>query len=131
MENKQLVAVYGSLRKGEGNHSLLERDNAKYIDTIELPSEYTLFSLGSFPGVHLNGENPLTIELYEVDESTLLGPLDFLEGYDPDAVFPEQNFYNRVQIDTEYGKAWLYVYNGQQGEPITHGDWSKYLRELN
>lgn len=131
-KESHLVAVYGSLRKEHHNHSLLSSNGAKYIGTTTLPPEYNLFSLGSFPGVHQNGDNPLVVEVYEVSEDLLLNQLDFLEGYNPDAMFPEENFYNRVRVDSEFGSVWLYVYNDPiNREIITHGDWTKYLNELN
>jgi len=93
----QQVAVYGSLLSNKGNHCLLE--GSKYIGTTLTPPEYTMYSLGGFPCIALEGGTPIHVEVYEVDES-VFGMLDRLEGY--------PSFYNRKEIETELGTAWIY-----------------------
>ena len=64
--NKHLVAVYGSLLSDLHNHHFMK--NSKYIG--EGTVRGTLYSLGSFPGLKLEGNTNISIEVYEVDDST-------------------------------------------------------------
>jgi gamma-glutamylcyclotransferase (GGCT)/AIG2-like uncharacterized protein YtfP len=81
------VFVYGSLKKGFGNHSLLT------------DSHY----LGPYPGV-VSGEGIIHGELYEVDDTTF-SRLDRLEGY--------PSFYGREETPINIGEdqviAWMYT----------------------
>ena len=116
-----LVAVYGSLRKGFGNNRLLS--DAEYVGTTTVEG-WELYSLGAFPGA-IQGEGaPLTVELYRVGS---MARLDMLEGtVNPDGADP-RNLYNRVTVDTEYGEAYMYEFNHEvRGEPIESGDWKEY-----
>jgi len=102
---KHRVFVYGSLKQGRGNHSLLLEAN--YIGS-RLTSEeiYHMISFGAFPGVIKNSENgeaaAINGELYEVDKSTL-ERLDRLEA--------NGSFYKRelVQLRDENEPAWMYI----------------------
>lgn len=96
---ENIVFVYGSLRKGFGNHPLLER--SKYLGEHFTEDEYTMYSMGAFPVVAEGGGSHIFGEVYEVDDN-VFSALDRLEGY-PD-------FYNRKQIRTEWGLAWMYYH---------------------
>lgn len=92
------VAVYGSLKKGFHNDIFLDTSELKGID--ETLSEYTMYSMGgSFPCITEEGDTSISIEVYEVDEG-VFERLDMLEGY--------PLFYNRKEIDTKWGQAWIY-----------------------
>ena len=91
------VAVYGSLKHGHGNNRLLSESEFKGRG-VTLP-EYTMYSMGGFPCITEGGDTPIHIEVYEVDDRTF-ERLDFLEGY--------PRFYNRKEIETTYGTAWIY-----------------------
>src|SRR4051812_27023287 len=75
---KSLIFVYGSLMKGFGNHTLL-RDATFVKEGLTLP-EYTLISLGSFPGVLPDGTTSIKGEVYEVNLK-VRDRLDQLEGH--------------------------------------------------
>ncbi len=91
------VAVYGSLKKGFGNHRLLER--AKMIGETFTKPEFHMGSFGAFPGI-VKGDKKVKVEVYEVDNNTFKN-LDRLEGY--------PNFYNRKEPILENNdKAWIY-----------------------
>ena len=105
--NMNLVFVYGSLKKGFGNHRLLE--NSKYIAKGGTVSEgFDMGSCGGFPGVTSGGEYRIYGELYEVDDDTF-ERLDTLEG--------NGHFYEREEIDimsisqpaARVYKAWIYI----------------------
>ena len=124
MSNKdQLVAVYGSLRKGFGNHSVMERAGGEYFFTGKTKENYDLHDLGYFPSVskaHNTNGTPVVVEVFAVDEGGLKGPLDTLEG------FPD--FYNRslTKVVDEEGKefdVWLYHIDRANGPVVRSGDW--------
>ena len=102
------VFVYGSLKQGFGNHRLLESATFLGLDTT--PPDYTMYSLGGFPGIIPKGNTPIQGEVYEVDQDQF-ERLDMLEGY--------PSFYNRKLIDTAHGDAWIYYLNGDDGEDFT------------
>jgi len=81
------VLVYGSLKKGFGNHHILE--NARFLGKAVTSPEFTMLHLGGFPGIVRGGETAITGEVYEVDAATLRR-LDRLEGH--------PNFYRRDVI---------------------------------
>ena len=112
----ELVAVYGSLREGFGNHSLLGDSQLKSEEVLE--GEYTMLHLGGFPGVVLEGTTPITVEVYEIDEDTF-SRLDMLEGY--------PSFYNRKQVETRAGMAWIYYLHCNDewtNTFVPSGDWA-------
>jgi gamma-glutamylcyclotransferase (GGCT)/AIG2-like uncharacterized protein YtfP len=123
------VAVYGSLIKGLHNNSVL--GDSILLGTTKTLPEYTLGSLGSYPGMIHKGDTAVTIEVYELLDSELdyrMRRLDQLEGYTGKG--HPYNFYNRVEIDTEFGKAYTYLYNGRLDHDIVEdGDWKKYYNE--
>jgi gamma-glutamylcyclotransferase (GGCT)/AIG2-like uncharacterized protein YtfP len=71
------VFVYGSLRKGFGNHGLLA--NSLFIEEATTKPTYSMLHLGSFPGL-IPGNTAIQGEVYDVDDTTLVD-LDRLEGY--------------------------------------------------
>ena len=123
---KYLVSVYGSLRASMHNYPhYLATSECK--GTFKTEPEYTLHSLGSFPGLKLNGNTSIVMEVYEVDEGTLKR-LNQLEGYRPNE---EPTFYDRIEIDTPWGKAFTYIYVNKLSEDsiVESGDWVEYVNE--
>lgn len=117
------VAVYGSLRQGFGNHQLLQ--DSEFLGTMITQNEWTMYSLGGFPGIVPKGEISILTEVYEVNDE-IFQRLDRLEGY------PE--FYNRQEIETPYGQAWIYYLEDRPswGSPIIvqSGDWAEYKSQV-
>ncbi len=116
MSSKIKVAVYGSLKKGYGNHEWC-LSKATFLGEAETLPQYSLFSLGSYPGVIKGGKTAVSLELYDVTEEELHG-LDLLEGH--------PSYYKREVIDTSEGEAWIYLlpqeeYN--EYEVIENGVW--------
>lgn len=121
MERNNIVAVYGTLRKGQGNHRRLEHGNAKFLGKCKI-GNFGMVSLGGFPAVYSTEEPDklITIEVYEVDDATMRS-LDQLEG------FP--NFYNRKQVPTPLGTAWIYFidsYATRDTPRVPDGDWVNF-----
>lgn len=103
MEQRILVFVYGTLKRGRGNHRLLARSPRLGREVIAGP--YFFAHLGGFPGVVKlpQGQGTTRLiggEVYEVDAETL-GHLDGLEGH--------PNFYCRELVRTRFGDAWVYL----------------------
>lgn len=115
-----VVAVYGSLRKGMGNHGLLEGQT--FIGQTKTTECFAMYSLGGFPKVELNGAkvSRIVVELYDVDTRGL-ERLDCLEGYrGPSA----NNFYDRSEVMTDMGPALIYHIEGEgRANPVPNGDW--------
>ena len=123
---KYLVSCYGSLRRGMGNHQYYLSES-EYKGTFTTEPEYTLHSLSAYPGLKLNGNTSVVMEVYEVDEDTLKN-LNRLEGYRPGET---STFYDRIEINTPWGKAFTYIYVNKLSKDsiVESGDWVKYKNE--
>jgi gamma-glutamylcyclotransferase (GGCT)/AIG2-like uncharacterized protein YtfP len=115
---RNLVAVYGSLLKGLGNHRVLGDSTLVGKGTVK---GFDMFSLGGFPGIK-SGGGSIKVEVYEVENQAGMDRLDCLEGYRGPG---ESNFYDRTTVPTEYGEAYIYTlenyYDGDEFVP--NGDW--------
>lgn len=122
---KNLVAVYGTLRKGFGNYSTyLDNDGVKYLGEDLTKKEYTMYSINSgFPGVVHKGKTAITIEVFEILEPSIISSLDALEGY--------PRMYVKEKINTKYGKATIYIWNYETNiyPTIVSGDWNNPYNE--
>ena len=123
---KYLVSCYGSLRRGMSNHQYYLSDS-EYKGTFTTEPEYTLHSLQWYPGLKLNGNTSVVMEVYEVDEETLKN-LNRLEGYYPGE---KSIFYDRIEINTPWGKAFTYIYVNELSKYsiVESGDWVMYKNE--
>jgi gamma-glutamylcyclotransferase (GGCT)/AIG2-like uncharacterized protein YtfP len=111
---KELVFVYGSLRRGQSHQALLR--HAKYVGVHKTEPRYTMFSLGAFPAVVAGGCSVITGEVFAMDQ-TMLSRLDEFEDCPGE--------YVRTEISTRYGKAWIYVFRcaPTAAATVTSGDW--------
>ena len=108
-----LVAVYGSLKQGRGNHRLLRESQLKGVTRTS--PEWTMYSMYAFPGIVPEGNTAIKVEVYEVNVDTF-ARLDMLEGY--------PSFYDRKEIATEYGDAWIYYLDEcDSSEVVESGVW--------
>ena len=97
-----LVAVYGTLKKGFGNNTLLK--GSTYVGKGETKNKYPMVASGIPYLIEEEGKGfNVDVELYAVSKSTLES-LDSLEGH--------PNWYRRKEIDIVIGKktkrAWIY-----------------------
>ena len=110
------VFVYGTLKRGHGNHHFLRGQTFLGEDVIK----GKMFSLGAFPCVSMaTQEQTIHGEVYEVDDNSL-ARMDRLEGH--------PTFYKRELVQTGGGvAAWVYLINSAQSEPraipMTEGIW--------
>lgn len=119
MIQEVLVAVYGSLRKGMGNHLLIQREEGTLLST-ERVSGWEMYSYGGFPFIRPadNPSDEITIEVYAMPV-TAMRALDRLEGY--------PSFYDRKLVQTSKGQAWIYfIDQPSNGRPVADGDWVAY-----
>lgn len=121
LKNKTLVAVYGTLREGQGNWSNILEGVANKLSTEKVYG-YKMYNTGYFPAAVEDTDKSIVVELYEVDDNTLRR-LDNLEGYSKGN--EEHNMYNKDTVETSMGPASLYVWNSSINsmEEITSGDW--------
>jgi gamma-glutamylaminecyclotransferase len=109
-DEKELLAVYGTLRKGYNNHRLLH--GAKFLGSGYTKERHRMHG-PTIPFV-LEGDETgvggkVRVEVYEVSKAQLEGPLDQLEGH--------PKMYTRrkttILIDGKPGavEAWLYFYD--------------------
>lgn len=99
-----ILAVYGTLKKGYGNHHLL--DGAKYLDTMVLPIlalSGSGFPIAKFVQTDSDQEQRMdawapmiTVELYKIVDSDMLKHIDSLEGYTPND--HDNSRYKRIQL---------------------------------
>jgi gamma-glutamylcyclotransferase (GGCT)/AIG2-like uncharacterized protein YtfP len=118
MEIKKIF-VYGTLLKGEHNHYLLE--NAEFLFYGKTKKEYTLYGLGSFPGMVEGGRYSISGEVYAVKPSELQH-LDALEEHPDWYVRKEIVLENGEKVETYILPLKIAVESG--GIKI-NGDWKK------
>jgi gamma-glutamylcyclotransferase (GGCT)/AIG2-like uncharacterized protein YtfP len=125
------VFVYGTLRKGFGNHSryLEGRTTAE----IEAVTTGTMFSVGGFPALIESPSRVIKGELIFIDEKKydeVLRSLDFLEGYRPHNL--EMSMYLRKKVEIlvagKLVESWVYYWNRSvKGlQLIESGCWKEY-----
>jgi gamma-glutamylcyclotransferase (GGCT)/AIG2-like uncharacterized protein YtfP len=119
MSEPVLLAVYGTLKRGYGNHSLIAA--AQYIGNDKL-QEISLYDIGPYPGARLEASAGIDVEVYAVTPSQL-ARLDLLEEYDP--ADPRGSLYTRELLDTRFGSTWVYLFQGDvAGKPcLRSGAW--------
>ena len=61
-----LLFVYGTLRRGGGNHDKLA--GARYVSSARTVAGYELVDMGGYPAVLEQGNDAIAGELYEVDD---------------------------------------------------------------
>ena len=115
------IFVYGTLKRGFGNHHYLR--SAKFIATGRTKNKYALYAAGIPFVVKDNQVTNIIGEIYEVDDATL-AIIDSLEGH-PD-------FYKRMQVpiiandqDQTSIVAWLYFCSEPRGELVPSGIYTR------
>jgi len=120
------VFVYGTLRKVEGNHQLLETATCL---AEQCWTKGVLYDTGfGYPAMKPSRSSKVYGELYAIDESHLR-KLDQLEGY---ALSSKNNLYERIQqtVYTDKGEFTAYLYIAAREELgnriIPTSDWKEY-----
>lgn len=127
--SRHLIAVYGSLLSGLGNHRVIEDKETTLKGTMETKPEYSLYDLGYYPGLKEEGTTSIKLEIYEVNDR-ISKNVEALEGYYPDE---PATFYDKKTIDTPWGEASIYIYvpNVREDRLVESGDWKEhYLNKV-
>lgn len=103
LPSRHKLFVYGTLMGG-GINNKRHLSKAKFVGPTALPG-YLIISIneGAYPGMVPANELDVEVvgEVYEVSNDELRD-IDALEGVDHD-------FYQRIEVETEYGKGWTYI----------------------
>ena len=92
------VFVYGTLKRGQRNYHFLR--DAEFVGEFITRSVYSMYEFEDYPAVCLHGEHAIEGEIFLVTDHKFR-MLDDLEWY--------PYFYQRIEIDTSYGDAWMYI----------------------
>jgi gamma-glutamylcyclotransferase (GGCT)/AIG2-like uncharacterized protein YtfP len=124
-----VLAVYGTLRRGERNEPYLA--GAEFLGTAavlgrlhEMPR--SSLRAYAYPAL-VDGTDRVAVELYRLPDEAALTSIDALEAYDPADERASQ--YVRRALPVVGGPvatAWAYLYNGPRrevGSVIDDGDW--------
>lgn len=118
---RHLVFVYGTLKRGFGNHPRFMKNEQPVCSTATIKA--VMVDLGPFPAVR-EGNGTVTGELYLVSKESLEQQLDRLEGH--------PNYYRRrqVEVQTPHGNQWAWVYFAYRiptnyAPIIPNGIWTK------
>ena len=117
------ILVYGTLLSNLGNWSwALNREGATFLGDYKVEGNYSMVSLGGFPGVipHDEGETTIISEVYEVTDA-IYKSVERLEGY--------PTFYNKRVVKTPWGDADMYILDDSylNQEKIESGDWKEFI----
>lgn len=115
------VFVYGTLKRNQSNHSIMDRAGGVFIGECRTDSLFTMISLGFYPAVLNQGVGSIKGEVYDVQD---LNVIDSLERY--------PTYYDRMKVNTPFGPAWMYFmvpsYTTSRYPIVSDGDWSKGKR---
>ncbi|MCA0988709.1 gamma-glutamylcyclotransferase family protein [Guptibacillus algicola] len=121
-----IVFVYGTLRKGESNHHVIE--GATLLEEYSWTSGALYDTGAGYPAMFGSSEHVVYGEIYEVDD-TYLSRIDVLEGFQEGR---SANLYDRV-IQTVHSKektydAITYIMKTRSSSfgQIDSGDWVIY-----
>ncbi|HEX2755388.1 MAG TPA: gamma-glutamylcyclotransferase family protein [Candidatus Limnocylindrales bacterium] len=129
-----VLAVYGTLRRGERNHAFLAGSTFLGRGSVlgrlfEMPRSAA--RAYAYPALVLGGPSRVVVELYDIPDPAALAAADDLEAFDP-ADEAGSQYVRRVVgiVDGPVAAAWVYLYNGppaDMGEVIPDGDWVTFL----
>jgi len=131
-----VLAVYGTLRRGERNDYFLAGSTflgrGVVRGRLHVMPRSTLREY-AYPALLLAGSSRVVVEVYELPDEATLAAIDELEAFDPADEAASQYVRRSVAvIDGPVSVAWSYLYNGppeEIGEAIPDGDWVAHQQE--
>jgi len=128
---QKLIAVYGTLRKGESNHRVL--GDSTFITTKRIAG-FKMYGAHRFPAV-IKGTSTdfITIEIYRINNPKILKEIDILEGFDRQNPNSPDNFYSlqilRLEDVDEPVEIYTFDHRPEMvhdlGPQIEGGDWCR------
>ena len=106
------VFVYGSLKRGHGNHRCLE--GAEFIGPGILDNAKML-NLGAFPGIVPSATGEIFGELYKINPG-ILARLDRLEGHPSFYCREMKPIFEGFEQDSPLFEAWVYFLSKDSAE---------------
>jgi gamma-glutamylcyclotransferase (GGCT)/AIG2-like uncharacterized protein YtfP len=108
------VFVYGTLKRSQRNYHFLQ--DAEFVGKFVTQSIYSMYEFDNYPAVCLHGKHAIEGEVFHVTDRQFK-MLDDLEWY--------PNFYQRIEISTTYGDAWMYIVKAKLcfGKKQISGTW--------
>ena len=109
------VFVYGTLKRGQRNAHFMQ--GAEFLGLHRTEQIYSMYEFEDYPAVCLRGSQAIAGEVYHISDRQF-GMLDDLEWY--------PHFYQRIEIPTAWGDAWMYVVKFKlcHGKKQIPGTWS-------
>ena len=108
------VFVYGTLKRGQRNYRFMR--GAEFLGAHLTAKSYSMFEFEGYPAVCLDGRHAVSGEVYIVDDRRFRR-IDDLEWY--------PHFYQRIEIPTRWGDAWMYIVRAELcvGKRLMRGSW--------
>lgn len=108
------IFVYGTLKRGQRNFRFIR--GSKYYGRHVTANCFSMYQFEGFPAVCRDGDDAISGEVYGVGKRRF-HLLDELEWY--------PRLYQRIEIPTPWGKAWMYVVEPDlcRGRPKLGGKW--------
>lgn len=118
--------VYGTLMSGFGNNRCFYGDSKKLGD-VETEPLYTMMSHGGFPAVKEGGNTSIKGEVWETNDENVIRRVFSLEGC-TGVKGHKDNWYDFIEVETEYGLANMFIMNDYNGSVVLSGSWREYCQ---
>lgn len=122
------LAVYGTLRKGHGNHRCIE--GAEFLGKF-IVKHHMMWSNGAFPYICYAPCKHVVVEVFEVNDAQFKR-CDGLEGYPTHYQRKLIPFFLDVKDPDPIGLAWIYYVTEEpdrNADIIPSGDWEVHVIE--
>lgn len=118
----RLIFVYGTLKRGQGNHSVMGQ--SKFLRIFITEPKYTMYSNGGFPYVCEGGETAIHGEIFQVETPEDSARINRLEGYNGIPGHKDNTFYDVTFLETPVGTVEMFVSKKKHNLPIVkNGIW--------